>query len=242
MSIVSEAEIITRLGLGDTATEADVARVTMLHRLVEAAIKEAVGYSIEQATHIEFLPATDTGGYGAHYEMERIGDRIVSFGSGIPTLQLSELPVRSITSIYEDPGAYGGQASGAFGSSTLLTAGSDYYLDIDRAGICRSGIVRRMGGSWSNVPRSIKVTYVAGYSTSELDGLASALPVNAEHFKLAVLEAIKDNYEAFDASSAIKSESLKDYSVTYGDASDRIVLSRRVRALLPVNYGKKLLG
>jgi hypothetical protein len=83
-----------------------------------------------------------------------------------------------------DDSAYFGFASGAFGSSTLLTSGEDYALDLTAASFSRSGILYRIGSVWpalrvssgselvgGEVPGlgNIKVTYTAGYSTTPDD-------------------------------------------------------------------------
>lgn len=101
-------------------------------------------------------------------------------GTGTPDLWLRERPVHSIASIYEDSGAYWGNASGAFASATQLTDGTDFSLmqENERAEESESGLVLRIGSVWPSSTRqggtlvaaqrygvgNIKVTYTAGYA------------------------------------------------------------------------------
>lgn len=103
-------------------------------------------------------------------------------GKGTRELLLNQRPVISIGSVYEDRGAYYGEASGAFASTSLLTAGTEYVLrrdNGDKAEQSLSGIVMRIGSVWpTNAYRqagdlsytnllglgNIKVTYNAGYA------------------------------------------------------------------------------
>jgi hypothetical protein len=154
---------------------------------------------------------------------------------GRRALQLTELPVRSITSLYEDSGAYGGQAPGAFAAESLLVEGTDFYRDLDRSGLCKSGLLWKVAGGWSSEPRSIKVTYVAGYTADELAGKPGEV-ASAADIKLAVLSGMLDQWRSSGATAGITSESLADYSVSYSDttanATDLASLSKAARQLL----------
>src|SRR5690606_6904105 len=137
--------------------------ITMLIPLAEDSLKDYVGYSIEQATYTHFLPSGDLFSSDPK-EVDVVNDRVaVSGWSDTRILQLPELPVRSITSIYEDAAAEFGQGPGDFNASTLLTSGVDYALELDQTGICRTGHVRRVGSVWPAKAGTVKVTYVAGY-------------------------------------------------------------------------------
>lgn len=101
-------------------------------------------------------------------------------GNGWRELPLRELPVQSVASVYLDNAAYFGDVAGAFGSSTLLTAGTDYTLKRDGSGpeASKSGLLVRIGGVWDALRTgapgmlgvaespgvgNVKVTYLAGY-------------------------------------------------------------------------------
>jgi hypothetical protein len=112
-------------------------------------------------------------------------------GTGRQFLLLRHRPVTSITSIYSDPKGFGGQGTDPFPSTTLLTAGVHYLLEMDsieNPAWGESGMVRWLGSSadligdyssivpgmltpgyaalgWPRGALNLKVTYVAGYST-----------------------------------------------------------------------------
>lgn len=109
-------------------------------------------------------------------------------GNGRMLLPLRRWPVTSITSLYVDSTGYFGYPSGAFGSTTQLTAGTHYVLarDGSEGTSADSGMVVYLGGasnSWLASPRSggvltpgmgrngwpmgvgnIKITYTGGYA------------------------------------------------------------------------------
>ena len=219
MAIVSQEELIVALGLGDLdAAQRD--KLNWMQGKVQAAIAQRVGSKLEQGTFTEFLPngparsSVDSYGPG-----EIIGNYYVpTRGGNDAALQLKNMPIRSIVSIHEDAGAMGGQAPGAFGASTLLTAGVDYYVDFDEPGISRSGLIYRTSGGWLAMPRAIKVVYVGGFSAEEFEGHPSA-DIDASDIKLAIIETMDAvlNSQGGPA-GAISSESTVDYSVTFSTA------------------------
>lgn len=121
-------------------------------------------------------------------------ERPVAYATGIvewptasddATILLEATPVASISEIRWDPiGGYG-QISGTFGDTTVLTAGTDYYLELDGkgsfAGTSVTGSVVRRGRTWGfrrqwqrgliassreEVRGTIKVTYSGGYTAT----------------------------------------------------------------------------
>src|SRR5690606_19172886 len=129
-------------------------------------------HGVTQATYTHLLPSSPIiGNESIDTYVEITGDR-VSLGRGrygADVLQLPQMFVRSITSVYEDVNAKAGQGSNDFPASTLLTAGTEYWLDVDETGLSRSGFLIREAGTWSRRPRTIKVTYVAGLTAAELE-------------------------------------------------------------------------
>lgn len=86
-------------------------------------------------------------------------------GTGTKALCLRQTPVVSITSINLDYAGYFGQnPDGPFPSETLLTAGKDYTLYIDKDGKSFSGIVYRINTVWSEINRG----YTQGKITQEV--------------------------------------------------------------------------
>lgn len=141
-------------------------------------------------------------------------------GNGRRELVLRQRPVQSITSVYEDAGAYYGEASGAFAASSLLTAGSDYCLKRDHgtgAVVSESGILLRIGSAWPSASErrgnnlvaqeveglgNIKVTYVTGYAV--LPG----------EYVLAAMQMVAQLRMDAQSGGGLQSESLEDYSYT----------------------------
>jgi hypothetical protein len=128
----------------------------------------------------EFLGRTIGGGVQAYTE--------ILSGNNSAEICLRNRPL-TITglAVYEDDGAYFGQATGAFDVvKTLLVLGTDYALKVDQPdGVTsRCGILLKMSGWWRrpwqyqggviNPTQQIgsgnyKVVYSAGYATVPLD-------------------------------------------------------------------------
>lgn len=103
-------------------------------------------------------------------------------GTGTPMLSLRQRPILSVASVYLDPLAYFGDASGAFGSQNLLTEGADNGFavewDAGPGSQSTSGLLLMISDIWPQPvgwtfgrlspafgPPSgnIQVTYTAGY-------------------------------------------------------------------------------
>jgi hypothetical protein len=172
--IVSRAEILIALGKAASITEADSALLDMVHPKAERAVKDYLRNDIEQASHTQYLPIGRSIGSDVSLDdYGKSGGRVVALRNrrgGRETLQLQHTPVLlDGLEVREDLGARAGQTSGSFGDSTILSLGSDYYLDVDDTGdLSRTGKLIR-NGAWPTEPRSIKVAYTGGWSRSDLD-------------------------------------------------------------------------
>lgn len=149
-------QIKIQLGINPQDPQED-ALLNILMVQASSAIEEWCNRTFQQATYTEFYS-----------------------GDGTPELALNQRPVSSVASIYLDDNGWWGQSSNAFGSTTLLTQGTDYALEIDQPdGSSRCGLVQNINGYWprpicvqpnliSPFPGvgngNIKVTYTAGYS------------------------------------------------------------------------------
>lgn len=184
--ITTYAEILEQLGVGEDATENEMALAMLARRKAESAVKAAIGYDPAQATHAEIvprllphgLPLISTAGVWepnaartrAHYSHTYVNRR--------ETLQLTHLPLRRLLSVKFDPTGRFGQSPGAFGSGTELELGEDCWSDFDTRidgsrGYGPSGCVFGQG-SWTLEPGSVEIQYVGGYSRDELEGQADA--------------------------------------------------------------------
>ena len=149
-------------------------------------------------------------------------------GSGTQRLLLRNRPVYpnppdpySDLAVYVDESAYYGTATDAFASTTLLTYGEDYTLQIDQSdGSSRSAILIRISEYWPKPPMrqagllspfvgqdigSIKVVYTAGWT---LDTLPAA-------FRLAANMIIAQLRELFPAGRWLTGESYEERSISF---------------------------
>jgi len=238
--ICDRAEILAFLGKAGNVTDPEDSLLMMLAPMVERSVKGFVGYSVEQATHTHYLPRDRRGGNidpAVRYYDVRGGRAVGATVGGVAEaamLLVPELPLRSITNLYEDTSAYAGQGSGDFAASTELTSGDDFYVQYEPAGLCKSGIIHRTAGYWPARNGTVKVVYVAGYTQAELStGIAADI-------KLACLLGIQHAFgQRGESAGTIKAERLGDYAVTY--AVERAgQMPRQAKKLLQpfVSYGK----
>jgi DNA-binding transcriptional ArsR family regulator len=224
------SEVVQSLGLGSTLTDADSALLTTTKIRIEAEVRRFVGHNIVQPAtpYVEYLPARP-GNIQSVEMYEVVGNQLISHVSTQygDVLQLPQMWLRSITSIYEDRGAYGGQKAGDFAAGTLLTQGTHYWVNYDKdasdpelngtQSLAVAGQVIRVGASWSRVPRTIKVTYVAGLTASELDGAWSDIKSVIVYETIVRFKTKKAMFGA-DSDWLIKSERIGgEYAVTYED-------------------------
>lgn len=222
MSIVTSLDALAFMG-ESSPTAAQIMSMDVIRPLAEDAVKSFVGYSIEQATHTHFLPDSDeSGGDVVGYDV--LNNRVYEEREYGPLwLFLPERPVRSITNLYEDPAAYGGQGSGDFGASTELTAGTDFFVDWTVSGVSWTGRLERVVTNWSTFRRTIKVVYSAGLSAAELSGTSAVRGPQGggvSAFRYAVFMTASMYYREAESLAnggvgPIQSERLYDYSVTY---------------------------
>lgn len=216
--IVDFSEVLTVLGISASTPEASLA--TLLHRRVERLVKGYVGYNVEQADHVEYLPS----GPGYAPTASLLACEPWGIGGGYASgwcLYLSNLPVRSVTSVFVNQAAWlatSGAAEGDWPESSLWPA-SAYRVDWQSPGVCNSGFLITERG-WPLAPRSVRVTYNAGWSPEELDDEAS-------DFKLGVLQGVQKVFNEVRAhaaavgtagTGAIASEALDGQSFAYAGA------------------------
>ena len=180
--LVDEGSLTTALGFVSTPpSEQELALIRLVHPLAEGVFRAWLGHDATYKQRVVFLPlgTPETGIEGAE-EFQLRGQTLqVSVGvdRGSDVLVLPHTPVWPLSlEVREDVGAYAGQASGAFGSDSVLTLGTNYWLDIDDAStsLSNSGILRRFG-SWPTEPRSVKVTYYGGETAARLASEAGNL-------------------------------------------------------------------
>lgn len=218
--ICSRAEILVMVGLANSnLTEKILSCLNILHPMAERAVKDLLDNDIEQATHVEFLPANDRGQQVDPLLDSDIAVRANSFsfraaGRSTDVLQLKHTPiVLDGLEVREESDAMAGQRDGAWGSNTILTRGVDYFLDLDETGMSRTGHLCRQG-LWSGEPRSVKVTYLGGYTRQQLDsGIALGIK---EAVLITAAVNLKEAIIQWNLTGGpLVSESLGHYSATY---------------------------
>src|SRR3990172_7396060 len=150
MTVVERSDVLTALGFHATApTAAQEALIKLVHPLAEAVFFSWFGANCEYEQHVEYLPVGGQLTGEETSEWFRLQGQAVQVrmgARGTSVLQLPHTPVWSTgLEVREDVGANAGQATGAFGTATILTLGSDYWLDISDATLqlSTSGLLRR---------------------------------------------------------------------------------------------------
>lgn len=255
-TIASEAEARTSLGLMTSITDEERAMLNLLLPEAEGAVISHLGYDPVQRSETEYYPRADpSGGIGivgaawdvdaAHRQAELYGIR--GRAPMFPSLQLERIPVRQVTDLRIDYAARFGQASGSFATASKKTAGTDFWLETDKANFCPTGCLFA-NFQWPMEPGTVRVTYRAGYSPDELagrattssvagDGTITTARVNASPIKRAVLLTLSTAMQKWAAlkksktgwkPGGLSSEKLGDYSYTVGGTSAETIAGLKV--------------
>jgi len=244
--ILDPGEIAVWLGKGSTLTDAEAALIAMIQPMVERSIKAYCGCNLEpQKTYTHYLPQRRRGNPATSVRSWDVsGDKAVSVSAGrsleSESLWLPERPVRSITSVNVDEGAYGGQGSTDFSGSNLV-AGTDYQIDELESGLSISGKLIRRGSFWPSFPRTVKVVYTAGFTQAELTYDSTNREAGiAANVKLATLYAMQAVFAQHGVDAGdIVSEKLGDYSVKYAGGIAQELPKRSKKLLRPfITYAR----
>lgn len=220
MAMLTSSEVLAYLGISTPSATQQV-QVDRIVLGVIADIKAACRWAVDYATFTEILPRKNA--FHDHRVFTAGPSYQGPFRHG--RLQLSQMYVKTISNIYEDEGANGGEATGAFGTDTLLEQGVEYFLDVDEGSdsISWAGGVMRVDREWSSVPRSIKVEYTAGFGNTEYGdgGVASILREFALQRAVDRFLIQQSKQKAFidgigstkDTSGLVSSERLGDYAI-----------------------------
>jgi len=231
MSLVTDSDILAYIQINDKClTPSMRALVTRVRVKAENLVKQYVGYNIEQAEHVELLPAkvlslrSDGDSTAGGFDM--IGGTVVpryTFPNTRREMVLGQLPVRSIESIYDNPAAYN-VADGQWPATSLLPTNA-YFLDRDYENEPSwSGIVYRNVGTWSVSTRTIRVSYTAGLTAAELRDtyteFGHAVQVTAA--KMLADIAARSNM-ARTGAGPMQSVSVEDFSASYAGQNAAMV-------------------
>lgn len=237
MSIISAPDLTTLIKMnGFDLTAAESAVLTIMHSVMEQALKDYIGYDIEQGEHTEFLPAQSSQfaveGFTGAYEGSEAGALPVFEGQGHwRELYIRHRPIRSFTSVHENLSAWdvsGVGGTGDWPAAAVLTEGSEFVADWEEPGICWSGKLIR-NGAWSRVARTVRVIYTAGLTEEELASNEYAVFRHAALFaviaNMHLLKALAKQSDGFKP-GPITSESLADWSASYsGSFTDMLSMN-----------------
>ena len=166
MPAATQQAILDALGLSAMTSQAQRA-----WDWAEKAVVEFLGYTPCQAQYTKYVPMDESNvnTNDPVYVLNSSASRAVpGFDFSARVIQLRDLPVRSIVSIFEDATGYFGQEPNSFGPNTQLVQGSDFFLKMDTDGLSWNGQVVRRAFWFPMTIGSVKITYVAGFTDNEL--------------------------------------------------------------------------
>lgn len=234
MSITTDSEVLAYIQINEKClTPSMRGLVTRVRNKAENLVREYVGYEVESATVVEYFPQKTipirAEGDGTSAGFEMVAGLVVprqTFPTYRRELALTQLPVRSITSVYDNPAAYN-VAGGEWPEGSLLPTNS-YYLDRDIEGApVWSGILFRNVGSWSTSPRSIRVTYVAGLTAAELHPVTGRYTEYAHAVQVTCAKMLADiaarSNMARTGQGATSSVSVEDFAASFAGQNSGMI-------------------
>lgn len=235
MSICTDEDVVKYFGAGGRPFPPALAPlITTVRNSAENLIKDFVGYNVEFAQYTEYHPAKKLNqrfdGDETSQGFDLIGGTVLpraTFPTARRELVLFQLPVRSIVSIYDNPAAYN-LSPPSWPASSLLPANayfidSDYVDEITGYAMCMSGIIYRNVGSWGVFPRTVKITYNAGFTADEL---ATRYTMFAEAVKQTCAYAFLSQVahsKAVGQGGLMSAVSIEDFSVTFAKMSEGVI-------------------
>jgi hypothetical protein len=186
------------LGKAESATQVELDLIDLLHPMVEAAVKDELGWGVVRDSYVDFLPDS---------EQDVVYDPFTDDGASPaepnPSLSLRQ---RYIVSLDEVRVVWGGTSgvAGDFSADTIIPA-SAYALD-------RTGRLYTKRGSWPTSLYGVMVTYTAGLTRADLQGPYSAI-------RLATLMCFSATFYSrlLGAAGPIVREKYPMYEVEYAD-------------------------
>jgi hypothetical protein len=189
------------------------ALATMAQTWAERLVKKHVGYEVESGTYSQFYPTNiPPQVWDALIDPQQWG-LWQEFSPGFDRLYLEQIPVRSITAVYENPDQVW--------TSDYLTDPSQYRLDQSTAGTCESGALLRVYGAWDYVhPSGIRVDYTAGWTPDELSDIASDFQLAVTYTTLKIYNELVMNQAATITFGvgAVNREEMDDTRIYYDRA------------------------
>ncbi len=267
MAIVLMHELLSELGLTCCATNQEQQILERAIKRAEGAIRRHLNYDPEQRSHTEYYPGLNFSQTSRQSVWEVDGNEAVLRRlSEISTdeLYVRHLPVRrsTVPQVFIDLDGRSGTTSGAFGTDTEKTEGTDFWPNydlVDSGGdeVCSDGIIRSYG-RWPTTPGTVKIIYTAGYTSNELKGEDDVIDASAI-WDATLYEATRIAKTAITQGKSsrlgflagpLESERLGDYSYKIGgNSASRLFgglysLTPQTKEMLNefVNYGWRIAG
>jgi hypothetical protein len=257
--ILTAAEARVSLGLFSTISDLDRALLETLMPKVDGCIADYLGYDPQYAviSDGEYYPRNMQREVGEGIWETTATHAILTSRGRNDTLQLANIPVRSIEEVRVDYTGGFGQRPNTFGTDTIKVLGTDYWQDFLSPYFNATGHVFAFAG-WPVQPGSVLVKYTAGYTKRELAGQAiktendpetsrAGSGINASAIKeaaeLTLVKAFRQRKllakgpNGFTA-GPITSERLGDYSYSVEGSIARDLASMKVS--LPSEAAQKL--
>lgn len=245
-------EIQTYLGLDPDALTPQRALVAdVVRKGVQKTLDNFMGMALTQRTLTEFYPVGTNLRVRSELidAYERSGNKVIPVERYVNErriLRLQNTPVRSITSVYENPDAW--LIPGGDWPAENLLDPSDYMLDCLQAGMSWTGFLVRNIAPWSVAERCVKITYVAGLSADELEDYPDILLAYYTQVQLDYNQAIMHLQGTGQGQGvgAIVQEHIDSWGVQYDQATNaqlygmqNRIAPRVARILEPyVNYSR----
>lgn len=233
-SIIDVSEILLELGLSASVTDEERAVVNSAIADAEGAVRRHLKYDPVQRSRTEFYPQADLSAQsrGSTWEVDDGQAVLRQYASAaFDELQVQHIPIRSITDLRIDLDGRSGTRSGGFPATAVRTEGVDFSPNYDGwdsgdNGICRDGIIRSMG-RWPLSPGTVRIVYVAGYTTDELHGQDAAVEARpiVDAVKDEAIRRVRKKYALMKqagvgwAAGPLRGERLGDYSYTTDGAA-----------------------
>lgn len=192
-----------------TPTSPQTTNMTTIVNAVISDFKKYCRWGITEATYVDWLPQP-----GAVYGTPlRSTSRMTNgVSGGQDRLQLPQMFVTAVSEVKEDSGL-------TFGSDTVLTIDTDWRPQRAGGVLSKSGGLLRINSAWCSIPLSIKISYTAGFTESDLTGAHNGIRFQA--IKQCILRWFKRQRElavfADGATGLTRKEKLGDFETQFAD-------------------------
>lgn len=160
VDLITPSSVFAYMGISPSADQ--TAAMTIISNAVTSEVKRFCRWCLTEKTHVEFFPRHGQ----SHGRGLRSTGRQPGYGSvlgGQDRLQLNQMQVTAISEIKED-------TSFVFGSDTALALNEQWKPETIDSVLSKSGGILRIDACWPSLPLSVKASFTAGFTESDLAG------------------------------------------------------------------------